>query len=355
MNDPCKPVARQATDPFDPDAVDRRLDQLCKPPGSLGAIEALARRLCLIQQTLTPQTRPRQVTVFAADHGVVDEGVTAWPSSVTAAVAGVMQQGRTASGVWARSLECDYEVVDVGLLSPPASASGLIDAAARRGTANLMREAAMDEADFDHAWQTGASRAEAACQNGHRLLIGGEMGIGNTTSASCLIGLLELASRSGGEAVESAEALVGPGAGATPEQLDRKRRVVATAIERVEALGTRDPKRIACEVGGLEIVALAGFFATGAALRATLLIDGVIATAAALIAEAIRPGTRHAMIAGHRSSEPAHRWALSRLGLEPVLDLGMRLGEGSGALAALPLLDLAAAMITDMATLDELG
>ncbi|QEG38205.1 nicotinate-nucleotide--dimethylbenzimidazole phosphoribosyltransferase [Roseimaritima ulvae] len=327
--------------------VQARLDNLCKPPGSLGQLEAVAQRLCLIQQTLAPQTRPRQVTVFAADHGVTAEGVTAWPSAVTAAVVRVMQTGRTASGVFAQSLGCDYEVVDVGLLRPlPPCGDTYIDAAERRGSGNLLHEAALDVADFDHAWQVGVQRAAMACEAGKRLLIGGEMGIGNTTSASCLIGLFCKCDRN---------LLVGRGAGIDDEQLERKRAVVDAAIRRTETLKLSDAKRIACQVGGLEIVALAGFFAEGAKRGATVLVDGLIATSAALVADAIVPETSKSMIAGHRSTEPGHVVALAKLGLTPVLDLQMRLGEATGALAALPMLDLAAAMIRDMGTLDELA
>lgn len=327
--------------------VKSRLDSLCKPPGSLGELEAVAERLCLIQQTLTPQTRPRHVTVFAADHGVTSEGVTAWPSSVTAAVVRMMQTGRTASGVFARSLDCGYEVVDVGLLSPLSSCGeNYIDAADRRGSGNLLHEAAMQDSDFEYAWQVGVQRAAIACEAGNRLLIGGDMGIGNTTAASCLIGLFCECDRN---------LLVGRGAGINDEQLERKRAVVDAAIRRTEALELTDPKQIAGQVGGLEIIALAGFFAEGARRGATLLIDGVIATSAALVADAVVPQTRNHMIAGHRSTEPGHVVALAKLGLTPVLDLHMRLGEATGALAALPMLDLAAAMIRDMATLDELS
>ncbi len=331
---------------IDAACVKVRLDNLCKPPGSLGQLETLAQRLCLIQKTLTPQTRPRQVTVFAADHGVTSEGVTAWPSSVTAAVVRVMQTGRTASGVFAQSLDCGYEVVDVGLLRPlPPCGDTYIDAADRRGSGNLLHEAALREADFDHAWRVGVQRAAVACDAGKRLLIGGEMGIGNTTSASCLIGLFCKCDRN---------LLVGRGAGINDEQLERKRAVVDAAIRRTEALETSDAKQIACQVGGLEIVALAGFFAEAARRGSTLLVDGLIAASAALLANALAPQTCKQMIAGHRSTEPGHIVALAKLGLTPVLDLQMRLGEATGALAALPMLDLAAAMIRDMGTLDEL-
>lgn len=332
--------------------IDNRLNQLCKPPGSLGALESLAKQLCLCQQTTTPETTPRRAVIFAADHGVVCEGVTAWPSDVTAMVVDLMVQERTASGVFAKQLNCSYEVVDAGLLRSPQRAerngdehSPLIDAAERRCTENLLHSAAMTADEFEHAWSIGAMRARSAKADGCRLVIGGEMGIGNTTSASCLIGLITGA---------DAQQVVGRGAGIDDSGLARKREVVASAMARVQALGEIDTKRIACEVGGLEIVALGGFYATAAEMGLTVLLDGLIATSAALIADGLSSGARQQMIAAHRSTEPGHMVALRSLELVPLLDLNLRLGEGTGALAALPLLDLAAAMVNQMATLDEL-
>lgn len=332
--------------------VDDRLRRLCKPPGSLGALESLARQLCLCQQTSQPETSPRRVVIFAADHGVVCEGVTAWPSAATAMVVDLMIQGRTASGVFAKRLDCDYQVVDVGLLRAPCRVQrqGIGDAPSvaavqRRCTENLLHAAAMTVPDFEHVWNVGSSRARSAMADGCRLVIGGEMGIGNTTSASCVIGLLT---------GTDAEQVVGRGAGIDDAGLARKHEVVRAALSRVRSLGDIDTKQIACEVGGLEIVALAGFYATAAELGLTILLDGLIATSAALIADGLFPGTRKQMIAGHRSTEPGHMVALKQLELNPLLDLGFRLGEATGALAALPLVDLAAEMINQMATLDEL-
>ena len=320
------------------DRVQDRIDRLCKPPGSLGDLEQLAATLCRLQQTTTPSTRPRAVTIFAADHGVVAEGVSAWPSTVTAAVAEVMLAQRTASGVFARELGCRYEVVDVGLLRVVRDAK----TAVRRGTANLRTGPAMTIDEATAALGVGRRSARAAIDEGCRLLIGGEMGIGNTTPATCLIARFC--------SLDPAE-IVGRGAGVDDAGLGRKRAVVAEAVARV--VGLSDPIAIAAEVGGLEIVALAGYFLEAAASECIVLVDGLIATAAAVLAQAIDPDACDWMLATHRSVEPGHLAALDRLGLSPILDLNMRLGEATGALAALPLLDLAAAMMT-MATLDEL-
>ncbi|MGY8769041.1 MAG: nicotinate-nucleotide--dimethylbenzimidazole phosphoribosyltransferase [Pirellulales bacterium] len=318
---------------MDKEEIQNKLNSLCKPTGSLGVLETIALDLCRIQQTLSPATSPRHITIFAADHGVVCEGVSAWPSEVTAAVVKVMQTERTASGVFAKSLGCTYEVVDAGLMTPIS-----------QGTENLLREPAMTALELDRAWDIGKQHATVAHDSGNVLLIGGEMGIGNTTAASCLIGLLTEV---------NPQDIVGRGAGIDDATLIQKQQVVTTAIERVQSLGTLSAKEITCQVGGFEIVSLAGFYVEGARRGKTLLIDGLIATAAALIAEAMHPGTRDFMIAGHRSTEPGHAAALKHMQLEPILDLKMRLGEATGALSALPLLDLASSMM-NMATLDEL-
>lgn len=337
--------------PITPAEIQTRLNGLCKPPGSLGELEQVAARLCEIQQTLRPATKPRHASIFAGDHGVASEGVTAWPSEVTGAVVQVMRTGKSASGVFAKTLDCSYEVVDVGLLHANAAPKNespniFISAAVRRGAGNILHGPAMTESEFESAWKVGADRCEAACQRGAQIIIGGEMGIGNTTPASCLIGLFCN--------VDAADA-VGRGAGINDDQLRRKTQVVDAAMQRVRAIGDISPAAVAAQIGGLEIVALAGYYAKAAELGRVILIDGVIATSAALLADKLSPGARNNMVAGHRSTEPGHVAALTQLGLSPILDFQMRLGEGAGALAALPMLDLAAAMMSEMASLSDLN
>ena len=327
-----------------------QIASLCKPPGSLGDIEQVAIQLCTIQRTLHPKVNPRSVTVFAADHGVTKEGVSAWPSSVTRSVVQMMQSARTASGAFAGVLDCEYEVVDVGLHMPLRQYDDIVlDRAKRRGTGNLRIEPALSEDDYQYAWNVGKERATVAVNAGSRLLIGGEMGIGNTTAATCLIALLCDVHEN-----DSVDSIVGTGAGADESQLAKKRMVVRDSIQRVRLLGSLTPQQIGCHVGGLEIVSLAGYYATGANLGVTLLLDGVIATSAALLAEAVQSGTVQYMIAGHHSPEPAHQIALKQLGLEPIQDLRMRLGEATGALASVPILDLAVSMMDKMAFIEEL-
>ncbi len=324
------------------------LDGLAKPRGSLGRIEELGVRLAVIQQRFDPVTRPRRVVLFAADHGVVAQGVSAWPSDVTGLMVATILGGRATSSALAAAHDCDLRLVDVGVAYPPAGAmpSFFRTASLGPGTADLATGPALTAAQFDAAWAIGADEARSAFDAGFVVLIAGEMGIGNTTPAACLTALL---------AGASVDAAVGPGAGADPATIAVKRRVVADAVTRARPLFVGNPRAAIAAVAGFEIVAMAGFFAAGAANGATLLLDGYVATAAALIAERLAPGTAAAMIAAHRSAEPGHAAALAALGLTPLLDFDMRLGEGTGALVALPLLDSAAALMRDVASLAELG
>ncbi|HEY0270810.1 MAG TPA: nicotinate-nucleotide--dimethylbenzimidazole phosphoribosyltransferase [Sphingomonas sp.] len=324
------------------------LDALAKPRRSLGRLEALAVRLAVIQQRLDPATRPRRIVLFAGDHGVVADGVSAWPSDVTGLMVGTILAGRATSSALAAAHGCALRLVDVGGVAPLPDDPPTLFRAARiaAGTASLAYGPAMDVAGFDAAWAIGAEEAAAALAAGDRLLIAGEMGIGNTTPAACLTVLLA------GTAPDEA---VGRGAGADDAVLAAKRRIVAAATARASALIPHDPRAAIAEVCGYEIAAIAGFLAEGARGGATVLLDGYVVTAAALVAERLAPGTARALIAGHRSAEPGHGAALAALDLDPLLDWGMRLGEGTGALVALPLVDAAAALLGGVARLDSLG
>ncbi|MBA2932643.1 nicotinate-nucleotide--dimethylbenzimidazole phosphoribosyltransferase [Sphingomonas sp. CGMCC 1.13654] len=324
------------------------LDALAKPRRSLGRLETLAVRLATIQQRLDPVTRPRRIVLFAGDHGVVADGVSAWPSEVTGLMVGTILSGRATSSVLAAAHRCDLRLVDVGGMAPlPEPAPDFFrNGRVSSGTRSLAHGPAMTIAEFDAAWAVGAEEADHAVADGYRLLIAGEMGIGNTTPAACLTALLTGA---------SPEGATGPGAGASEDVVAAKARIVAAATARAAAILPDDPRAAIAGVCGYEIAAMAGYFARGAELGATMLLDGYVATAGALIAERLAPGSANAMIAGHRSAEPGHEAALDALGLEPLLDWGMRLGEGTGALVALPLVDAAAALLTGVARLDELG
>ena len=331
---------------IDDTVVWAHLDALAKPQRSLGKLEALAVRLAVIQHRLDPVTRPRRIVLFAGDHGVVAQGVTAWPSAVTGLMIGTIFAGRATSSALAAAQDCDLRLVDVGAVSPPEGPQPAFFHAAgiAAGTADLSVGPAMTVAQFDAAWAVGANEAQQACNAGHAILIAGEMGIGNTTPAACLTALIT------GVATDIA---VGRGAGADDAMMVAKRRVVGEAVARAQPLLASDPTTAIAGIAGFEIIAMAGFFAAGAKAGATLLLDGYVATAAALIAEHLAPGTAHAMIAAHQSAEPGHAAALAHLGLQPLLDWQMRLGEGTGALVALPLLDSAAALLTNVALLSD--
>ena len=322
------------------------LDALAKPRRSLGKLEELAVRLGTIQRTLEPLTRPRRLVLFAGDHGVVARGVSAWPSAVTGMMVGTILAGRASSSALAAAHGCDVRLVDAGTVSdvpgdlPPFFRVARVS----RGTKDLSTGPAMSVAELDAAWEVGAEEARRAVADGNVVLIAGEMGIGNTTPASCLTMLLTGA---------PAELAVGRGAGADDDTLRVKREIVGEAAGRAARMA--DTRPAIAEVAGFEIAAMAGFFAEGARQGATLLLDGFVATSAALIAERLAPGTAKRMIAAHLSVEPGHRIALTHLGLDPLLDWNMRLGEGTGALVALPLLDSAAALLRDVATLSDIG
>jgi nicotinate-nucleotide--dimethylbenzimidazole phosphoribosyltransferase len=341
-------AADQTASEFHREAARRHLESLAKPPGSLGRLEDLASRLCTIQGTLSPRTKPRRVVVFVADHGVVAEGVTAWPSSVTGVMIDSILRGGAASSALAAACDAELVVVDVGSCSEPLPPR--LHYEVRKvglGTKNLARGPAMSLSEFEQALAVGDEQARRAREDGMNVVAAGEMGIGNTTPASCLAVLL---------AGVSLDRAVGRGAGADDATLERKRRVVGQSTVRACGKMAEDPRAAIAEVAGFEIVAMAGFFLEARQLGLTIVLDGMIATAAALIAETLRPGTADAMIAAHRADEPAHVPMLAKLGLEPLFcDWRLRLGEGTGALLAIPLLDAAAAMVSRMDSLDALG
>ncbi len=320
-----------------------RLDALAKPPGSLGKLERLAARLAVTQGRLDPRTRPRRLVVFAGDHGVVAEGVGLWPSAVTGAMMRLMREGRSSASALARTAGADFLLVDAGSCTEGMQPGpGFLDARIAHGTASFAQGPAMTVAQFDAAWALGERIAAEAAAEGLAVLALGEMGIGNTTAAAALGALLTGA---------APEAMVGPGAGANPETLARKRAVVAAGVLRARA--EADPRAAIASVCGHEIAALAGCIAGCARHRVTVVLDGLIVGAAALVAQRLSPGARDSAIAAHLGAEPGHARMLEALGLEPFLDWGLRLGEGTGAALLLPLLDAAAALLTEVATLDE--
>jgi nicotinate-nucleotide--dimethylbenzimidazole phosphoribosyltransferase len=283
------------------------------------------------------------VAVFAGDHGVVAQGVTPWPSEVTAQMVATFCAGGAAINALARQVGAQLVVVDVGVANELPPHPALLDRKVAPGTRDLSVGPAMTLDQARAAWACGEEVAHDLVAGGARLLVMGDMGIGNTTPSAALI-----AAYTGRPAAEC----TGRGTGVDDATLTRKTAVVAAAVERVAGAG---PEEVLAEVGGLEIAALAGFAAAGVAARVPVLADGVIALAALLAAEALVPGTRHGCIAGHRSAEPGASVALDHLGLGPLLDLDLRLGEGSGACLAVPLVQAAARVLREVATFDAAG
>ena len=322
-----------------------RHDILTKPQGSLGRLEAIGVQLAAIAGVVPPpRPTPAAVAVFAGDHGVVAHGVTPWPQAVTAQMVANFLAGGAAINVLARSVGASVTVVDVGVAYDVPDAPGLVRRRVRGGTRDLAVEAALTDDEVSAALDVGAEVAVALVADGARALVTGDMGIGNTTAAAAVIAALT---------GRAASDVTGRGTGIDDEMLAKKVAVISRALARLpERAGGRAVLR---EVGGLEIAALAGFVVGGAAARVPVLVDGVIAGAALLAAVDVAPLALPYVIAGHRSTEPGASAVLAHLALEPVLDLGMRLGEGSGACLALPVVDAAARVLGEMATFDDAG
>ncbi len=322
-----------------------RHERLTKPPGSLGVVEDLGVRLSAIARRVPPPIpRSPAIAVFAGDHGVLAEGVSRWPADVTGAMIANFCAGGAGINVLARQAGATLTVVDVGTLGAPAPSSLLQSRKIAAGTANLADGAAMSPADALDALLCGASVAAELAIGGADLLVGGEMGIGNTTPATALIAALTGA---------PIPPLVGRGAGLDDAGLAVKQAVITQACARLRP--GAPPLEILAEVGGFEHAALAGFYLGAARAGLPVIVDGVIALSGALVASALCPALGGYLIAGHRSAEPATDTALGALGLRPLLDLGMRLGEGSGAALAIPIVRAAAAILGEMATFDEAG
>lgn len=332
-----------------PDAVaeahaSARQARLTKPPGSLGRLEALAIRLAGLQGREHPAATRVRIAVFAGDHGVADEGVSAFPQAVTGEMLRNFADGGAAIAVLARELGATLEVVNLGTVNDPGELAGVHRRVIAPCTANVVDAAAMTVAQRDAALAEGAASVARALADGAELYIGGDMGIANTTSASTLACLLLGASPA---------SLAGAGTGLDAAGIARKVDVIDRALRRhADATSAEEQLR---RVGGFEIAALAGAFIAAAQGGLPVLVDGFIASVAALAAVTMRPDTRPWLIFAHRSHEAGHARVLAAMDADPLLDLQLRLGEASGAAIAVPLLRLACALHGSMATFAEAG
>lgn len=321
--------------------------RLTKPAGALGRLEALGVRLAGIGGVCPPPLpRPAAVAVFAGDHGVVAQGVTPWPQEVTAQMVANLCAGGAAINVLARQAGAEVVIVDVGVAAELDDRPGLRRHKVRAGTADLSTGPAMTLEEAVAALDVGCQVAADLVAGGARCLVTGEMGIGNTTPSAAVI-----AAFTGRSAAE----VTGRGTGIDDAMLARKALVVEAALALHAEAVAAGPLATLASLGGLEIAAIAGFIVGGAAAGVPVVVDGVVADAALLAADALVPGVVARCIAGHRSTEPGATAALAHLGLEPLLDLGLRLGEGSGACLALPLVEAAARILSEMATFDSAG
>ena len=320
-----------------------RQDQLTKPPGSLGDLEVMAVRLAAMQGVLNPSVDNAQIVVFAGDHGVTEEGVSAFPQVVTAEMIKNFAAGGAAISVLARQQGAAFEVVNLGTVVDLPAMEHVVDATVVAGTANFARQAAMTADQLAAAMQAGKAAAERAHSKGAAIFIGGDMGIGNTSAATAL---------SAWVLNDDANNHVGPGTGLDAEGVNHKGQVIAAALAKHGAAMT-SPVEALRHVGGLEIAALVGAYIRSAQLGVAILVDGFITTSAALIAAQIQPQISDWMFFSHASAEPGHQAMVKALKAKPILDLGMRLGEGSGAGVALSILKSACATHNQMATFAE--
>lgn len=334
--------------PADVDAMRRaeaRQLNLTKPPGSLGRLEDVSVRLAGIFGTAQPRIEGKAVVVAAGDHGVVERGVTGYPQEVTAQMVMNFLGGGAAISVMCRRLGVRQVIVDAGVAAELPTHPELRPLKIGRGTKDISRGPAMSRGQAELCVETGVNLAVEAVEAGADLIATGDMGIGNTTASSAITAAVT---------GRPPEETTGEGTGRTPEELLHKIAVVRRALE-VNKLDPNDGLDLLAKVGGFEIGVLAGVVLGTAMMRRAVVLDGFISGAAALVADAICPTTRDYMIASHVSAERGHRAALAHLSLTPLLDLGMRLGEGTGAVLALPIVEAAAACLSEMATFAEAG
>jgi nicotinate-nucleotide--dimethylbenzimidazole phosphoribosyltransferase len=323
----------------------RRLDCLTKPQGSLGKLEALARHVAVIQGKVPPRLGSKLLLLFAADHGITQEGVSAYPKEVTAQMTYNFLRGGAAINVLARHCGVNVKVIDVGVDHEFTAAHGLRNCKVRRGTANFSRGQAMTRLEAMQSIETGIRLVEEVASEHPFLLGAGEMGIGSTSSAAAI-----LCAFAGASPCD----IVGRGTGIDDATLERKIAAIDRGLE-LNRPDPNDPLDVLAKVGGLEIGGIAGMVLAAAALRIPIVLDGFICGAAALLAYRLSTSVTEVLFASHLSTEPGHGWILKELDLAPLLQLEMRLGEGTGACLLMNLIEGAVRIMNEMATFESAG
>jgi nicotinate-nucleotide--dimethylbenzimidazole phosphoribosyltransferase len=324
-------------------SVRKEFEGLAKPVGSLGRLEHLAAQIAGITHSHTPTIDPAAIALFGADHGIaVDNSVTPWPQTITGQMLEVMGDNKAAGSVLAGVADVYVEIINVGAIVNSKSPNVRNERVAA-GTEDIRITHAMSETVVRAALEVGAQTAERLIAGGSRCLVTGEVGIGNTTPSAALIAHFTQT---------TTEQVTGRGSGIDDETYARKIKIIANLIDRTK--NEEDPIKILADVGGIEIAALAGYILRAASLQILVVLDGVITLAAALVAQAINPEINQFLIAGHASSEPGSQIAITHLQLQPILDLDLRLGEGTGALLSIPIIRSACQTLSRMARVSEL-
>jgi nicotinate-nucleotide--dimethylbenzimidazole phosphoribosyltransferase len=326
------------------DALQRVIDTKTKPPGSLGRLESLALQLGMIQRTRHPRIERPAMIVFAGDHGIAHEGVSPYPQAVTVQMVANFLAGGAAINAFSGVAGLELEIVDAGMATPLPASPKLIDAHVARGTRNFAHERAMTRDEAVQALEAGAARVRHHAALGTNVIGFGEMGIANTSSAACLM------SRLCGVPIDEC---VGRGTGLDDAGVARKRDVLAAALERHP--DAREPLDVLATFGGFEIAMMTGAFLAAAKARMAIVVDGFIASSALVVADALARNVRDYCVFAHASNEAGHRRMLDYFGARELLSLDLRLGEGTGAALAVPLLRAAAAFVNEMASFESAG
>lgn len=322
-----------------------RLDNLTKPKGSLGRLEEMALRYCLASGTARPEAIKKRIVCFAADHGVTEEGVSAFPREVTVQMVDNMLAGGAAVNVLSRHAGADLKIVDIGVAAPLSGRPGLVTRKVKPGTSNMAQGPAMSLDEAKSAVEAGISLAREAAAQGVNLLGTGEMGIGNTTPSSAVFAALLPC---------GVDEIAGRGTGIDDAALARKKEVIALSLCVNKALLT-DPLSTLAAVGGLEIAGICGLILGGAASKIPVVVDGFISTAGALAAQRLNPAVSGYLFFSHMSAEAGHAAYFRQMGISPILDLKMRLGEGTGAALAMLMVEAGVKILNEMATFDSAG